>query len=265
MPGKLQHDMRRRPEPEEGQAAALRQPAAPRGASDEAREETAQADAVDAPDDAEADEVAYDRDRCATQRCRGVPVLTYLGRPLCQKCWDQHCEEEQGADAASASAECDESATDAARGADASVPADEVEFDASAPNLTNEEYDMATKKRKSKTKAKTGAKTATKSNGATKRASTKATTKATKAKATTETKPKRVSALDAAATVLRKAGKPMHAQELIAAMATQGLWKSPGGKTPHATLYAAMLREINEKKGQARFKKIDRGRFAFNG
>jgi hypothetical protein len=30
-------------------------------------------------------------------------------------------------------------------------------------------------------------------------------------------------------------------------------------------LYAAMLREINEKKGQARFKKIDRGQFAFNG
>lgn len=80
-----------------------------------------------------------------------------------------------------------------------------------------------------------------------------------------EAKPKRVSALDAAATVLKKAGKPMHAQELIAAMAKQGLWQSPGGKTPHATLYAAMMREARDKKGDARFKRVDRGQFAFNG
>ncbi len=60
-------------------------------------------------------------------------------------------------------------------------------------------------------------------------------------------KPKRVSALDAAAQVLAKAGKPMRAQELIAAMAEPGLWKSPAGKTPHATLYAAMMREARDK------------------
>jgi len=47
------------------------------------------------------------------------------------------------------------------------------------------------------------------------------------------------SALDAAAQVLKSAGKPMRAQELIAAMAEQNLWKSPGGATPHATLYTA--------------------------
>ncbi len=83
-------------------------------------------------------------------------------------------------------------------------------------------------------------------------------------KAGGEPKPKRVSALDAAAQVLAKAGKPMRAQELIAAMAEQGLWKSPGGKTPHATLYAAMLREVVAKGEGARFSKVDRGLFAFN-
>ena len=80
-----------------------------------------------------------------------------------------------------------------------------------------------------------------------------------------EKKPKRVSALAAAAQVLAKAGTAMRAKELIAAMAEQGLWKSPGGKTPHATLYAAMLREIGAKGGAARFTKVDRGMFAFNG
>jgi hypothetical protein len=84
-------------------------------------------------------------------------------------------------------------------------------------------------------------------------------------KASGEKKPKRVSALDAAAQVLAKAGKPMRAQELIAAMAEQGLWKSPGGKTPHATLYAAMMREARDKGKEARFTKVDRGLFAFNG
>lgn len=78
-------------------------------------------------------------------------------------------------------------------------------------------------------------------------------------------KPKRVSALDAAATVLQKAGKPLRSQEMIAAMTEQGLWSSPAGKTPHATLYAAILREINDKGAEARFKKVDRGQFEFNG
>ncbi|MGE0481261.1 MAG: winged helix-turn-helix domain-containing protein [Phycisphaerae bacterium] len=78
-------------------------------------------------------------------------------------------------------------------------------------------------------------------------------------------KPKRRSALDAAAEVLRKSSQPMRAQELIAAMAEQGLWTSPNGKTPHATLYAAMLREINDKGKDARFRKVERGQFAYAG
>jgi len=56
----------------------------------------------------------------------------------------------------------------------------------------------------------------------------------------------------------------MRAQELIAAMAEQGLWKSPGGKTPHAPLYAAMMRETRDKGTASRFSKVDRGLFAFN-
>ena len=77
-------------------------------------------------------------------------------------------------------------------------------------------------------------------------------------------KPKRLSALDAAAQVLRKAAKPMTSKMLIAAMAEQKLWTSPKGKTPHATLNAAMLREIGVKGGKSRFKKTGRGLFAFN-
>ena len=87
---------------------------------------------------------------------------------------------------------------------------------------------------------------------------------APKAKKATENKPKRVSALDAAAQVLKAAAKPMRSQDLIAAMAEQGLWTSPNGKTPHATLYAAMLREIAANGKAARFAKVDRGMFAFN-
>ncbi len=40
-----------------------------------------------------------------------------------------------------------------------------------------------------------------------------------------------------------------------------GYWSSPGGKTPHATLYSAILREIRKKGKDARFKKTERGRF----
>ena len=70
--------------------------------------------------------------------------------------------------------------------------------------------------------------------------------------------------LDAAAQILAKAGKPMRARELIAAMAEQNLWKSPGGKTPYSTLYAAMMREARDKGNASRFRKVDRGMFAVN-
>ena len=78
-------------------------------------------------------------------------------------------------------------------------------------------------------------------------------------------KPKRLSALDAAAMVLQKSGQAMRSQEMIAAMAEQGLWTSPNGKTPHATLYAAILREIGTKAKDARFRKVERGKFEYAG
>jgi hypothetical protein len=89
----------------------------------------------------------------------------------------------------------------------------------------------------------------------------KKTTKSKATKVKADTKTKRTSAIDAAAKVLEGAKEPMACKELIEAMATKGLWKSPGGKTPHATLYSAILREINEKGKDARFKKTERGHF----
>jgi HB1, ASXL, restriction endonuclease HTH domain len=74
--------------------------------------------------------------------------------------------------------------------------------------------------------------------------------------------PKKLSALDAAAQVLSEAGGPMNCQEMIAAMAAKEYWTSPGGKTPQATLYSALTREIKLKGDQARFQKTERGKFA---
>jgi hypothetical protein len=74
--------------------------------------------------------------------------------------------------------------------------------------------------------------------------------------------PKKLSALAAAARVLAESKQPMSCPELIAAMATHGYWTSPTGKTPAATLSAALQREIVVKKEQARFQKTGPGRFA---
>jgi hypothetical protein len=72
----------------------------------------------------------------------------------------------------------------------------------------------------------------------------------------------KLSALDAAALVLAETGTPLSCQEMIAAMAAQGYWSSPKGRTPAATLYSAILRELKSKGNDARFRKTDRGRFA---
>jgi hypothetical protein len=47
-------------------------------------------------------------------------------------------------------------------------------------------------------------------------------------------------------------------------MPAKKYWTSPGGKTPHATLYSAILREIQKKGDDARFRKAERGRFILN-
>ena len=44
-------------------------------------------------------------------------------------------------------------------------------------------------------------------------------------------------------------------------MAEKGYWTSPGGQTPHATLYSSILRELQTKGKNARFKKTERGKF----
>ena len=95
---------------------------------------------------------------------------------------------------------------------------------------------------------------------------TKATkeTKATAAKPATAPKEKKISGLDAAAKVLADAKAPMNAKAMVETMLAKGMWKT-GGKTPAATIYAAIIREIADKKGESRFKKTDRGLFAFNG
>jgi hypothetical protein len=75
---------------------------------------------------------------------------------------------------------------------------------------------------------------------------------------------KKLSALDAAARVLAEAGEPLNTKQMVEAMAAKGYWTSPGGKTPHATLYSAILREITTKGTESRFKKTERGHFAAN-
>ena len=74
----------------------------------------------------------------------------------------------------------------------------------------------------------------------------------------------KLSQLDAAVKVLAEAGAPMTTKAMIEAMATKGYWTSPGGATPWATLYSALLRELQKKGTEARFVKADRGQFTLN-
>ena len=53
---------------------------------------------------------------------------------------------------------------------------------------------------------------------------------------------KKMSQIDAAIRVLQEAGQPMNCVAMVEAMGQKGLWSSPGGKTPHATLYTAVTK-----------------------
>jgi hypothetical protein len=75
----------------------------------------------------------------------------------------------------------------------------------------------------------------------------------------------KMSCIDAAATILAEKGEPMNCRGMIEAMAAKGYWTTPGGKTPHATLYSSIAREIRDKGKDSRFKKADRGKFARTG
>jgi hypothetical protein len=122
---------------------------------------------------------------------------------------------------------------------------------------------MATKKttKSDKTKKGTKAETAPPVEPTEAAAATPAPAK-TKTKKAKEPKAKKTSALDAALRVLEEAGQPMNCQEMIAQMAAKGYWTSPGGKTPAATLYSAILREMQTKGDASRFVKTERGKFA---
>lgn len=88
---------------------------------------------------------------------------------------------------------------------------------------------------------------------------TKATKKALAKKSVAKKADGKLSALDATAKVLSESGEPMNAKSLIETMATKGYWTSPGGQTPHATLFAALIREIKVKGAESRFQKVNRG------
>jgi len=115
---------------------------------------------------------------------------------------------------------------------------------------------MATKKTTTK---KTPARKAT----AKKASAAKVTARTSKTTASTNGSKKR-SAIDAAAKGLTDSKEPLNCKELVETMSAKKLWTSPGGKTPHATLYSAILREINTKGKDARFVKTERGKFAAN-
>jgi hypothetical protein len=55
----------------------------------------------------------------------------------------------------------------------------------------------------------------------------------------------------------------MRCGDMVEKMLATGLWKT-GGKTPAATIYAAIIREISTKGTDSRFKKTDRGLFTVN-
>ena len=85
-------------------------------------------------------------------------------------------------------------------------------------------------------------------------------------KAPQEPKPakeKKISGLDAAFQVLSHTGEPMRCKDMVDKMLSTRLWNT-GGKTPSATIYSAILREITTKGAESRFKKTDRGLFTIN-
>jgi len=216
------------------------------------KEQEAQMDAADA-DEAPRGDPHF----CAIEGCKGLAAMTYLGRPMCRECWEAQCGEQENGE--------QESGETAEDPGDACHPEENQEPSAEENAMSKKK---STKAKVTKKSAKGGTKAqpvATKRPPAATKAKGDKRATTPKAEKATAKKPKRVSALDAAAQVLKAAGKPMRAQDLITAMAEQGLWKSPAGATPHATLYAAMMRESRDKGKAARFSKVDRGMFAFKG
>jgi hypothetical protein len=107
---------------------------------------------------------------------------------------------------------------------------------------------------------------------------TSATPAKKSAKATAKAKPKRAatgakqgrqkakqqSGLDAAAKVLAESKQPMTCRQIVEAAFDKKYWTSTG-RTPHATIYSALIREIATKGKDSRFRKVGPGRFAIRG
>jgi len=77
-------------------------------------------------------------------------------------------------------------------------------------------------------------------------------------------KAKPLSLLNAAAQVLADSTEPLNTREMVAQATERGLWTPRAGKTPASTLYASILREMNTKGDEARFTKVERGRFTLS-
>jgi len=84
--------------------------------------------------------------------------------------------------------------------------------------------------------------------------------RAKKAKAARPKGQRKPGILTLAADVLKDAKAPMNCKTIVEKVLAKGLWQTKG-KTPAATLYAAIVREIATKGKDARFHKVDRGQF----
>lgn len=85
-----------------------------------------------------------------------------------------------------------------------------------------------------------------------------------KARAATDPADAPLSGLDAAAKVLGESKEPLNAKAITAVAIEKGYWRSTG-RTPHATIFAAMIREISAKGKESRFAKAGRGLFTLSG
>ena len=95
---------------------------------------------------------------------------------------------------------------------------------------------------------------------ATKKTHKKGSASKAEAKPKTPPKEKKISGLDAAVKVLTERGEPLNTKEMVERMLAKGLGYSDG-KTPAATIYAAMIREIAAKGDRSRFRKVGRRKF----
>jgi len=122
-----------------------------------------------------------------------------------------------------------------------------------------------TSAKKPPAKKSTTAKTPSGKKTPTRKPSRKPSTKRAATKPTDAKPPKarrkrsKLSGLDMAAIVLAEAGEPLGTKEITTRVIAKG-WKTRG-KTPAATLYSAMLREIADRGTDSRFAKTGRGEF----